>query len=374
LSLIKNRKKFALILIPLSWLYGLAVGIRHFFYKVGILRSKEYPIPVFCVGNITVGGTGKTPHVEYIVSILKKNYNVAVLSRGYKRKTKGLIEVLEDSKVIEVGDEPLQIKQKFPDVTVVVSESRRKAIEWLLNFKEPKIDVIVMDDGYQHLAVKANIYILLIDFNNPIYKDHLLPYGNLRESVHHKSKANIIIVTNTPENILPIEKRIIMKDIGIFPYQHLFFSRIEYKSPVVVFPGTFSAVKYSFTKFKYYVLLVTAIANAEPLKEYIKKFAIDIIHLEYPDHYYFKPKDIVTIVEKYEQIVNEKKVIITTEKDAIRLRETEQKELLEKLPVFYIPIEVEFLFNDKNKFNQELIEYVRKNQPISSFYSGKNKV
>lgn len=368
-----NRKKYGLVLIPLSWIYGFFVGLRHFLYNIGVFSSKEYPIPVVCVGNITVGGTGKTPHVEYVVSILKEHYKIAVLSRGYKRKTKGMLEVFSDSKAIEVGDEPLQIKQKFPEVTVVVSENRQKAINWLLTKNNPKIDVVVMDDGYQHLAVKAGVYLLLIDFNNPIYDDHLLPFGNLRERPHHKSKAHIVIVTNTPDNIKPIEKRIIQKKLELYPFQYLFFTKIEYKNPVVVFPGKFSAVKYSFTRSKYYVLLITGIANPSPLKEYVKRFAIEVELLAFPDHHYFSAKNIEFIKSKFDAIPNDKKIVITTEKDAIRLKETPQNEPIQKIPIFYIPIEVEFLYNEKNMFNQELIDYVRKNQPISSIYSRKNK-
>jgi len=326
------------------------------------------------VGNITAGGTGKTPHVEAITNILQKQYHVAILSRGYKRKTKGYREVFVDSKVTEVGDEPLQIKQKFPDVTVVVCENRRKAIELIQKRTDPNIDVIVLDDGYQHLAINAGVYILLIDYNHPIYEDHLLPYGNLRERQHHKSKAHIVIVTNTDESIKPIERRIVQKKLELYPFQYLFFTSIKYKNPVVVFPGTFSAIKYSFTKNKYHVLLVTGIANPAPLKEHIKRFSTEITEKRYPDHYYFKAKDIKEIVAIFAAIENEKKIIITTEKDAIRMKESPQKELLQSIPVFYIPIEIEFLYNENEMFNTELIEYVRKNQPISSIYQRKNKL
>jgi tetraacyldisaccharide 4'-kinase len=352
----------------------MAVGFRHFLYHAGIFKSKEYPIPIVCVGNITVGGTGKTPHVESMINTLKKQYHVAVLSRGYKRKTKGYREVFANSKVMEVGDEPLQIKQKYPDVTVVVCESRRHAIEILQKRTAPNIDVILLDDGYQHLAINAGVYILLIDYNNPIYEDHLLPYGNLRERQHHKSKAHIVVVTNTDENIKPIERRIVQKKLELYPFQYLFFTHINYKSPVVVFPGTFSAIKYNFTKCKYNVLLVTGIANPEPLKEYIKRFSVQITERLFPDHYYFKTKDVKEIVATFAAIETDKKIIITTEKDAIRMREAPQNELLQNIPIFYVPIEIEFLYNENDMFNLELIEYVRKNQPISSIYSRKDKL
>ncbi len=350
------------------------VGFRHMLYNMGILQMKEYPLPILCVGNITVGGTGKTPHVEAIVRMLQEHYNIAVLSRGYKRKTKGFREVFIDSTAFEVGDEPLQIKQKFPNITVVVSESRRKGIQHLIKRNDPKIDVIILDDGYQHLAVKAGVYLLLMDFNNPLYEDHLLPYGNLRERIHHKSKAHMVIVTNTPVDLKPIERRIVQKKLELFPYQYLFFTYIEYKSPVVVFPGRFSAIKYNFTKCKYSVLLVTGIANPKPLRNNIMRFATDITEINFPDHYYFKSKDIQRIADTFNAIQSDKKIIITTEKDSIRLREAPNVELLLDMPIFYIPIEIDFLYNEKNMFNLELIEYVRKNQPISSIYTRKNKL
>ncbi len=304
---------------------------------------------------------------------MKNDYKIAILSRGYKRKTKGFLEVFETSKISEVGDEPLQIKQKFPDITVVVSENRSYAIEQLLKRKDPPIDVILMDDGYQHLAVNAGVYILLIDYNNPIYEDHLLPYGNLREPIRHKDKANIVIITNTPDNIKPIERRIIQKKLELFPYQQLFFTKVVYKSPVLVFTDHYSAVQFNFTNCRYHVLLVTGIANPKPLKENVKRFASEIEEIIYPDHYYFKEKDIKNIYEKFNKISSDKKVIITTEKDALRLSEAPQLELLKQLPVFYVPIEIDFLYNEKTIFNQELYEYVRKNQPISSVYKRKNK-
>lgn len=268
----------------------------------------------------------------------------------------------------------MQIKQKFPDVIVVVSESRRKGIQELMKKNDPPIDVIILDDGFQHLAVKAGIYILLVNFNNPIYEDYMLPYGNLREPIHHKSKAHIVIVTNTPHELKPIERRIIQKKMDLFPYQYLFFSYIKYKSPVVVFPGHHSAIKYNFTRCKYDVLLVTGIANSKSLRENITRFASDIFEISFPDHYYYKAIDIQHIAEVFNSIQSEKKIIITTEKDAIRLREAPNNELLFNLPIFYIPIEIDFLYNEKNMFNSELIEYVRKNQPISNIYKKKNKL
>ncbi|MCX7954902.1 MAG: tetraacyldisaccharide 4'-kinase [Bacteroidales bacterium] len=363
------RKKYGCLLLPLSWLYCLLVDLRHFLYNIGFFKTHEFNIPIICVGNITVGGTGKTPHVEFIVNLLKEHFKVAILSRGYKRKTKGYREVFIDSTTDEVGDEPLQLKRKFPDVTVVVCEKRAFAIKKLQSNKEYPVNVIVMDDGFQHLSVQAGINILLIDYNNPINKDKLLPYGNLRERIAYIKKANIVIITNTPENIKPIERRILLKNLNLYSFQKVFFSKVKYKKPVVLFEDHTNILKYNFTKNKYYVIILTAIANPEPFVEYVKtSFAENYILLKYPDHYYFKQKDLEFLLKKFNSIPEKNKIIVTTEKDGIRLKESSSAHLIIDLPVFYIPIEIEILFNQEEEFNKQLINYVRKNQAIDRIY------
>jgi tetraacyldisaccharide 4'-kinase len=368
----KKHRKYGLFLYPLSLIYGLVVSFRHLLFNIRILPSKEFQIPVIGVGNITVGGTGKTPHIEYLANLLKHEFHTATLSRGYKRKSKGYKVVTTLSSTIEVGDEPLQIQLNNPEVTVAVCESRVKGIELLLKEKTKPIQVVLLDDAYQHLYVKPGMSILLIDYNRPLWEDYLLPYGDLRERQQNKNRANIIIVTKMPPEIKPIERRILEKDLNLFPYQTLYFTTIKYKNPVILFEGKTIASQYSFLKNKYHVVLVTGIACADELIKHIKRFSLSVTHLSFTDHYYYKEKDIQKIFDTFAGLPNDK-ILITTEKDALRLRESKGIQMLELLPVFYIPIEIDFLYGDKNRFNNQIIDYVRKNKPVSSIYPGKNR-
>jgi len=363
-----NKKNFGLMLFILSVFYRIIVGIRNTLFEINILPSREFSVPIISVGNITVGGTGKTPHTEYIANILKDEFKIAVLSRGYKRKTKGFVEVLTDSKPINTGDEPLQIKNNFPEITVCVDESRTDGINKIVSNKLNGIQAVILDDAFQHRYVKPGISILLIDYNKPLKDDHFLPYGNLREKESNKIRANIIIITKMPGEIKPIERRILEKDLQLLPYQNIYFTNIKYKNPITIFPKTI-AINYSFTKCKYDVLLVTGIANPTDLLNHIKKFALSITHLKYKDHYNFKEKDFKKIIDTFNSIKNTNKILITTEKDMYRLRDSQYSSLIENIPAFYIPIEIDFLYNDKNRFNKQIIEYVRKNKPVSSIYS-----
>ena len=215
---------------PLSWLYGLGVGFRNMLFEAGILKSHTYATPVISVGNITVGGTGKTPHVEYLIRLLKDKTNLAVLSRGYKRKSRGFLLADNDSTMYDIGDEPFQIKQKFPDITVAVDKKRTRGISRLINGEAGKdIDVILLDDAFQHRYVRAGISILLVDYHRLIIYDELLPSGRLREPVGSKDRADIVIVTKCPPDIKPMDYRVITKAMALYPYQQLYFSTHEYK-------------------------------------------------------------------------------------------------------------------------------------------------
>ncbi|KPL12396.1 MAG: tetraacyldisaccharide 4'-kinase, partial [Bacteroides sp. SM23_62] len=208
---VPTRNNLRILLYPFSLLYGLAVSIRNKLYDYSVIKSHEFPIPIISVGNITVGGTGKTPHVEYLIELLKDEFNVAVLSRGYKRKTRHFIMAGSDSGVEDIGDEPVQIKQKFPDVHVAVDRKRVNGVEQLMA-KIPDLDVVLLDDAYQHRRIKPGLSILLIDFNRPITKDRLLPAGRLREKAYEKRRGNIILVTKCPDRLKPIERQMIVKD------------------------------------------------------------------------------------------------------------------------------------------------------------------
>ncbi|WP_251620062.1 tetraacyldisaccharide 4'-kinase [Odoribacter lunatus] len=343
------------ILLPLSCLYGFIVGIRNFFFNNGILKSKSFSIPIICVGNISVGGTGKTPHTEQIISALSNDFQIACLSRGYKRHTKGFILAKTDSTADEIGDEPLQIKNKFPNIQVACDAKRTRGIEKLLSLS-PQPEVIILDDAFQHRYVKADKNIVLIDYNHPCYKDYLLPAGRLRETCSALKRADYLIVTKCPETLSPIEQRLFHKHLKIKPYQQLFFTTMRYGSILSLkadLPAPCLSNKSS-------ILCVTGIAHPAPYIQYLRQFTSNITVLEYPDHHHFSKRDIRHITSSFEEILNTEKYIFTTEKDASRLKGCQlPQEIKEK--IYYIPIEPIFL-NKKELFIQDLKNYVTKNK------------
>lgn len=367
-----SRKKFAFILYPISLIYGFIIVIRNWMYNANIFSEKEFNIPIISIGNITVGGTGKTPHSEYLIKNLKDNFNVAVLSRGYKRKTRGFILSDKNSTYLDIGDEPLQIKNKFSDIQVAVCANRVKGIQKLLKLDtEKKLDLILLDDAYQHRAIKPGISILLMDFNNPIYEDKMLPLGNLRESFYEKYRANIVIVTKTPNEIKPIEKRIIEKNLNLFPYQSLYYSTIKYGEIIPVYSADRNIP--DFENIKFDCLVVTGIANPDSLYSYLKTICKTITPIKYSDHHNFSKSDFENIVSEYENIVSSNKIIITTEKDSIRFRNSIYQDLLINLPLYYISIEIDFLNNDELTFKNQIINYVKKNRRSDKVHSKEHK-
>lgn len=349
----------------LSAIYGFIVFIRNLMFDMKILKQHHFDVPIISVGNLTVGGTGKTPHAEYLISHLQKEFKVAFLSRGYKRRTKGYLLSDLNSTLFDIGDEPVQIKQKFPNIPVAVSEKRVLGIQKLLENKNLNIDAIVLDDAFQHRYVKPDLNILLVDHTNPIYEDQLLPLGKLRESEKAKYRANLIIFTKCPNEMKPIEQRIIRNRLDIRPYQDLFFTTVVYGE---ITPATPGAALFDNDLHEYSVLLITGIANPKPLVEYLKTQVGNIIHEKYPDHYYFTETDIQDIETKFESIGTQYKMIITTEKDLVRIRAVQNvsDSLMENL--YYIPIEVKFLNHTREQFNKRIINYVKENRSNSKLY------
>lgn len=334
-------------------------------YDKGILRSKSYPLPIICVGNITVGGTGKTPVTEYIVRLLKRQYSMAILSRGYRRKTKGFVLGNAKSTVSQIGDEPVQIQQKFPNITVAVCEDRQTGIEQLMTLPK-KIDTIILDDAFQHRKVKAGLNLLLMDFNQLIYEDHLLPYGRLREPIEAKERADIIVVTKCNPEMRPIDVRIIIKNLELRPYQTLFFSYIKYGDFYQVFEEKeVLSFGFDYNQTRPAVLLVTGIANNQSLVDHLKGFVSDMEVLSFPDHHSFTENDLKEIVATYSSMPQQEKIIVTTEKDAIRFRNLKKVSDILKNNMYYIPIEIGFLYNRQEIFDQLIIDYVRTNKRIS---------
>jgi len=363
---------FKFFLYPISAIYGLIISIRNFLYDYKVFQSTEFEIPVISIGNITVGGTGKTPHTEYLVELLRKQFIITTISRGYKRKTKGYQEVEVNSLASAIGDEPLQIKTKFHDAQVIVDEKRVHAIKKIQK-QAPELlpDVILLDDAFQHRSVSAGINILLIDFNRPIDKDQLMPVGRLRESKWQMRRANVIIYTKCPQEISPITRRIIMKDVYLRPYQNLFFTTMVYEPLVPVFPDVaFPTPRLGFLNLS--ILLVTGIDNPIHLYNYLASFSEDITLLKYPDHHNFVTANINQITQKFEGLAAENKIIITTEKDSMRLKDMDLPIVI-KQNLFYIPLKIKFLDSEGKKFDDKIITYVRENKSNRDLHKRKSK-
>ena len=350
-------------LLPISYLYGMGVRIRNLLFDLNILKSKSYDLPIICVGNLAVGGTGKTPHIEQIIRILQKEgLHIAMLSRGYKRKTSGFVIANADSTAHDIGDEPYQMLRKFPDITIAVDAHRRHGIEQLLKQQSPKIDVILLDDAYQHRYVKAGMNILLTDYNHLFTDDLLLPAGNLREPIVEKERAHIVIVSKCPANTKPIDFNITGKKLNLYPYQRLFFSGIRYGDLQPLYPQQAAPRQLSSLSRDEQILLLTGIANAESMVNQLNSLSPTVQHLAYPDHYSYKKKDIQLVEQTFRKMSGEKKIIITTEKDAARLvGKTQMAEALQPY-VYVLPIEPEILQNQTEIFNHQIISYVRTNK------------
>jgi tetraacyldisaccharide 4'-kinase len=351
-----------ILLYPVSLIYGLITSLRNFLYDHGILSSAVFPVPLICVGNITVGGTGKTPHTEYLVDLLGKNFKVATLSRGYKRKTNDFRIASLDTTVSEIGDEPMQIFRKFPKTLVTVDKKRVDGVRRILDIASDT-EVIILDDAFQHRSLTPGLSILLSDFERPITKDHMLPYGNLREYKSNMRRADIILITKCPKNLNAIQRRLIVKEIGKAPYQNLYFTSLSYKAPLPVFNNEKEESYFDLTKCTGCgIVLITGIANPKPLKEYLQKFFGEITELIYPDHYTYKDKDIAAITDAFNALRSPSRFLMTTEKDAVRLREFTNIEEHVRSVMFYVPVGITFLNDDKEEFDKLIIDYVRKNK------------
>jgi tetraacyldisaccharide 4'-kinase len=347
-----------ILLYPLSLVYGLVTGARNFLYNSGILKSEEFDTPVICIGNITVGGTGKTPHTEYIIRLLGNDFHPAVLSRGYMRKSRGFRIASDSSPVSEIGDEPMQIFRKFPSLTMAVDSNRVNGVKKILESK-PETDVIILDDGFQHRSLTPGFTILLTDYGRLMVRDHLLPYGSLRESLVNMHRANIILVTKTPPDLSAMQRRLIVKEINKQPGQNLYFTSFKYGNPEAVY-GEASGL--SQTEAESGIVLVTGIASPKPLKEHLEKTYNEIIHVKFADHHNYTENDFEVIGSAFQNLKSPVKYLITTEKDAVRLREFTNIAIELKSAFYYIPIEVDFLNNDREEFDNMILDYVRKNK------------
>lgn len=345
-----------ILLLPFSFIYLLLTKLRNHLFDIGYSKSFKFETFVIGVGNLRVGGTGKSPHVEYLLRLLKDKYSVATLSRGYGRKTKGFILADENATAKSIGDEPFQFYSKFSkEVTVAVGEERALAIPTIL-FERPKTEIIILDDAYQHRAVIPNLNILLSDYNHPFYEDMVMPSGRLRESRKGAQRADVVIVTKCPSNLRIEEKLVITTKVHKYAKEHVpvFFTGIKYMDPQPLF-------KESKVEFFNNVLLVTGIANAEPLINEVKKnYALAKV-LDFNDHFSYTEKSIGDILKHFEEIKGNDKAIITTEKDMVKLISEPLKSLLINIPIYYIPIEIYFQ-EEKDTFDNMVLDCFQKMQ------------
>lgn len=352
-------------LLPLSFLYGMGVRFRNMLFDTGILESRSFPIPVISVGNITVGGAGKTPHVEYLIRLLCETKRVSVLSRGYKRRTKGYLLASSSSTSLELGDEPYQMYLKYGrQVHVAVSANRCEGIERLCSDPETKdTDVILLDDAFQHRYVKPGVNILLVDYHRLIVYDKLLPAGRLREPKDGKRRADIVIVTKCPPDLRPMDFRVITKALNLYPYQKLFFTTIEYGDLIPLFSNSRSLALSEITS-DFEVFVLSGIASPQHLLCDIQKHTENVIPMTFRDHHLFTPKDIARINNTFDSL-SSKRIIITTEKDAARLVGLDGLSDDVRNHIYALPIKTTFLLEQQEQFDEFILSYVLKNSKDS---------
>lgn len=349
------RKTVSWIFFPITMWYGVGVSIRNLMYNIGIKKQVAPPVTTIGVGNLCAGGAGKTPHVEYLLRLLADKCPTAMLSRGYRRNSSGF--QLDDGShsFPKLGDEPAMIASKFPNVQVAVCEKRLVGVQKLLaQERAPKL--IVLDDIYQHRQIKPTINILLTEYKHPFFADHVMPFGDLREHRTARFRANIVVVTKTPADLNPIERHNIANQLDLQPYQKVFFSYIHYGDPVPLMGGSplpLSSLENA--------LVVTGIADPEPMIQHVSQHC-QVTPIKYADHHNFTASDIKHIRRAFDQQVpGDRKVILTTEKDAVRLRELASKDLLAGMPIYYMPIEVRFHSNKEYDFDETIQKIVLEN-------------
>ncbi|MCP4442718.1 MAG: tetraacyldisaccharide 4'-kinase [Aureispira sp.] len=350
------------LLVPVSLIYGFVVELIKWFYQIGIRKIHYSKIPIINIGNLSTGGTGKSPHVSYLIELLSAKLNIAILSRGYNRKTKGVLWVEQDALAQDTGDEPLQFKKEFPSVPVIVSEKRALALPHIQE-RYPNTELILLDDAFQHWALYSPINILLTTFDQPFFEDFVLPTGNLREFRKGYQRADIIIITKCPSSINTTQKSRFQKAIPLKEHQKIFFSYYEYVQPKVI--GECKVL--SFEELKgMNVLMLVGIADTSYLEHFMNENAKSCEWLKFPDHHYFSEKDMDAMLEHYKRLKEQKgpTVVLTTGKDAMRLGIYQQKLRACKLPIYSLPIEVKFAFGEEKKFEEAIEALLKKEKAI----------
>ena len=343
-------KSFRYILFPFSIIYGFIIWLRNKLFDKNILRSATFNFPLICVGNLAVGGTGKTPMAEYLIRLLKNKYPVATLSRGYKRKTKGFAIAGDNTTAVDIGDEPMQLHKKFPDITVAVAEERVVGIPQLL-YEKPETKVIILDDAFQHREVRAGLNILLTEYEDLYTRDFPLPAGNLRDIKSSSKRAHIIIVTKCKQQLNEEERQSIIKELNPSSFQKVFFTKIEYSSSYHLFTKETRFIEHDCN-----ILLVCGIANPGPLKETLATYTDTYEMILFRDHYIFTTDDLKEIKKQFAKIESANKIILTTEKDGVRLAKYENE--LKDLPIYVLPMRHKFLFGEEDQFDAGVISFV----------------
>ncbi|HEY0355831.1 MAG TPA: tetraacyldisaccharide 4'-kinase [Flavisolibacter sp.] len=344
-------KSFRVLLLPFAVLFWLIILVRNWMYDKNILKSTTFGMPLICVGNLSVGGTGKSPMVEYLVLHLMNRYKVATLSRGYKRKTRGYALANAETTAIDIGDEPMQFHRKFPGVPVAVGEERIVAIGQLLHDR-PETELIILDDAFQHRSIQAGFNILLTEYANLFTRDFFLPTGDLRDLRSSYKRAHVIVVTKCPPALSEEERQAITKEINPLPHQKLFFTCISYGMPYHITKHDLRMVDE-----KTEVLLITGIANPRPLKNYLEERIEEYDMMHFNDHHIFSIDDWKEIKKRFSGIESERKIVLTTEKDAMRLLKFKQE--MDGMPFYVVPIEHKFLFHQETAFNHEVITFIQ---------------
>ncbi|MBK9285519.1 MAG: tetraacyldisaccharide 4'-kinase [Sphingobacteriaceae bacterium] len=357
---------YKIILFPFSFLYGLVTGFRNKLFDWGILTQKKFDVHTIGVGNLAVGGAGKTPLVEYLITLVKKEgVKCAALSRGYKRKTKGFVLADDESGVKDVGDEPLMYKLKH-QITVAVDASRVSGVKQLLATEFPP-KVIILDDVFQHRYIKVGLSIVVSDFGNLYFNDSILPGGRLREYKSGIARADIIVITKTPDNTTPVEIRNVLKDVKPMAHQRVFFSYIKY-GELYSLTDPFNKIDTLNDLFRFRIIAFTGIANATPMINYLREYASEVSHLPFNDHHEFIPKDLEDIERYYNSFEGGNKIIVTTEKDMMRLMDESVSHIAKRMNIFVLPIEITFKEKEE-EFNNEILKYVRSNRIYHQKYT-----
>ncbi|PCJ24412.1 MAG: tetraacyldisaccharide 4'-kinase [Flavobacteriales bacterium] len=347
-----------ILLFPFSLIYGSILYLRNKLYDWNLFKSTTFDFPVISVGNLTLGGVGKTPHIEYLVRLLKEEFKVATLSRGYKRSTSGFHLSNKNSTVTDIGDEPLQYKLKFNQILVAVDEKRVNGIKKIREI-HPETNVILLDDAYQHRSVKPGVNILITDYSELYINDFVVPSGKLREWHYGSKRADIIIVSKTSSVLPARDQRKILEKLNPKPHQKVYFSYIKYDS---INPFTDAAIRSQNEVNEHFsILLLSGIGKPEPLFHKLKDEYNSVEHIKFSDHHNFTYSDVIDIRKHYKTLHGNNKIIITTEKDIMRLSLPKILNQLQDIPIFYIPIEICFHGNDKEEFDKQILEYVKEN-------------